>query len=77
MKATTMMMSRMIATTTAAITAPTITGVVLVEDPELVTDTELVLLALWRGINSVTPFTAVTVILYCKPGTKPAGNTNK
>jgi hypothetical protein len=61
--------------TTAATdrTVPTIvvTGVVLLEE-ELVTDRELELLALWRGINSVTPFTAVTVILYCKPGTKPA-----
>jgi hypothetical protein len=57
---------------TTAATVPTIvvTGEVLVEE-ELVTDRELVLFALWRGINWVTPFTAVTVILYCKPCTKP------
>ena len=67
-----MMMSTIITTTITAMIAPTITGVDESEEVMLTWMGDVMLVAFSIGISGVTPLVAVTVMVYCAPGFRPA-----
>ena len=66
------MMSTIITATITAMIPPTITGVDESEEEMLTWMGDVMLVAFSIGISGVTPLVAVTVMVYCAPGFRPA-----